>query len=132
MMNRRFSPAEKPQSCRPARGLKPWLAIGAFSAFAAFALSGCGRQDALYVPYPDSPTKGKVWQDIAPLIATSCGGKACHSEGSAHGVYVDDERAFIADKKIIYRSLFVTKTMPKNGQLTSRELAIIERFYQNH
>lgn len=95
-------------------------------------MSGCGRHQAVYVPYPESPSQGKVWQDIAPIIAQSCGGKACHSQGSRHGVYVDDQEAFIKDKKIVYRSIFVTKTMPKNSQLTSRQLAAIERFYQNH
>lgn len=103
-----------------------WLSLLAFS------VAGCGRYEARYVPYPQSPETGKVWQDIAPIIAQRCGGTACHSEGSRHGVYVGDRAAFIKDKKIIYRSLFVTKTMPKNGALTDRERAAIERYYQNN
>lgn len=94
--------------------------------------AGCGRHKAAYVPYPGSPDEGKVWADIAPLIAAKCGGKSCHSEGSVHGVYAGDRRAFLGDKKIIIRSLFVTKTMPKNSQLTPREQLAIQRFYENH
>lgn len=103
-----------------------WLSLLAIS------VAGCGRYEARYVPYPQSPETGKVWQDIAPIIAQRCGGIACHSEGSRHGVYVDHREAFTKDKKIIYRSLFVTKTMPKNGALTVRERAAIERYYQSN
>lgn len=97
-----------------------------------FGLEGCGRQNAVYVPYPGPPDEGKVWADIAPLIDKKCGGKACHSAGSVYGVYAGDQAAFIADKKIIYRSLFVTGTMPKNSQLTPREQRAIQKFYENN
>lgn len=96
------------------------------------AAAGCGRHQAAYVPYPSSPNEGKVWADIAPMIDAQCGGKACHGAGSAHGVYSGDQQAFIKDKKIISRSLFVTKTMPKNGSLSPREAKAIQRFYDHN
>lgn len=113
-------------------GWSPATASVALGLLLMLIAGGCGRHKAAYVPYPGSPDEGKVWADIAPLIDNKCGGKACHSAGSVHGVYAGDQAAFIADKKIIYRSLFVTGTMPKNSQLTPREQRAIQKFYDNN
>lgn len=96
-----------------------------------FALVSCmnGKSRGKIASKGENP-EATSWSLFSPVVSKNCGGASCHSDGSNHGVYVDNEENFNSDAKEIAEEVF-SKNMPKNNTMSKEDFDLFKVYLTN-